>query len=193
MLTLRLQTERLLITAARPDDVVELAVLHHDNADHFAQWDPPRPPGWSTLAFWASTIERSMRDEAAGVGVRLVLRSLDDDALVGNISLQPIERGPFQNARLGYKLDPAFEGRGLMREALSSLLDAAFGPLGLHRVEANHLPENARSATLLDALGFERHGVAAAYLQIGPDGRFRDHVLRSTRAERWLARGGERS
>ena len=56
MLTLRLQTERLLITAARPDDVVELAVLHHDNADHFAQWDPPRPPGWSTLAFWASTI-----------------------------------------------------------------------------------------------------------------------------------------
>lgn len=188
MLDLHLQTERLDVNAVRPSDAIELATLHRVDAAHFAPWDPPRPVGWSTEVFWAATIERSMRDEQAGVGMRLAIRLREDDALIGTIGLQPIERGPFQNARLGYKLASAHEGRGLMREALTALLDACFGPLQLHRVEANHMPENLRSAALLDALGFERHGVATAYLQIGPDGRFRDHVLRSTRAERWRQR-----
>lgn len=92
------------------------------------------------------------------------------------------------DARLGYKLAERFVGHGLMYEALVAVLDACFGPLCLHRVEANHMPENVRSAAVLDRLGFERHGIAEAYLQIGPDGAFRDHVLRSTRAERWSAR-----
>jgi ribosomal-protein-alanine N-acetyltransferase len=62
-----------------------------------------------------------------------------------------------------------------MAEALQSVLGFAFGSLELHRVMANHVPGNDRSARLLERLGFEREGYAKAYLHL--DGRWQDHVL----------------
>jgi ribosomal-protein-alanine N-acetyltransferase len=86
---------------------------------------------------------------------------------------------------LGYSIDAAHEGRGLMREALEAVLADAFGRLGLHRVQANVRPENARSLALLARLGFEREGLAREYLFI--DGAWRDHVMTARRAPGWPA------
>jgi ribosomal-protein-alanine N-acetyltransferase len=47
----------------------------------------------------------------------------------------------------------------------------------LHRVMASYRPDNARSGRLLENLGFEREGLAKAYLKI--DGQWADHVLTS--------------
>jgi ribosomal-protein-alanine N-acetyltransferase len=62
-----------------------------------------------------------------------------------------------------------------MREALQAVVAHAFDELRLHRLEANHLPENERSARLLARLGFARIGFAPNDLFI--DGAWRDHVL----------------
>lgn len=62
-----------------------------------------------------------------------------------------------------------------MHEALEAGLAWAFGELDLHRVMANHLPRNQRSARLLQRLGFEREGYARDYLRIA--GQWEDHVL----------------
>ena len=48
-------------------------------------------------------------------------------------------------------------------------------PRASARLQANHVPENERSARVLERLGFEREGYARDYLFIG--GRWRDHVL----------------
>jgi ribosomal-protein-alanine N-acetyltransferase len=77
--------------------------------------------------------------------------------------------------RLGFSIDAACEGQGLMREALSAVVDFAFGELGLHRIEANHQPQNLRSAALLRSLGFDVQGYARDYLFL--NGAWRDHVL----------------
>jgi len=63
-----------------------------------------------------------------------------------------------------------------MREALVAVLRLAFGPLRLHRVEANIQPRNRASIDLVRSLGFRREGYSRRYLKIG--GRWRDH-------ERW--------
>jgi ribosomal-protein-alanine N-acetyltransferase len=77
---------------------------------------------------------------------------------------------------LGYSIDAELEGRGLMREALAAAIAEVFSPtVNLHRIQANVRPENARSLTLLDALGFVREGLAREYLFI--DGAWRDHVM----------------
>jgi ribosomal-protein-alanine N-acetyltransferase len=60
--------------------------------------------------------------------------------------------------------------------------DYAFGPLGLHRIQANHLPENHRSASVLRRVGFGVEGLARELVLI--EGRWRDHVLTALLAPR---------
>jgi ribosomal-protein-alanine N-acetyltransferase len=76
---------------------------------------------------------------------------------------------------LGYAIDAAHEGRGLMREALQATIEYVFDVLRLHRIQANYVPENRRSGALLERLGFVREGLARDYLFI--NGAWRDHVL----------------
>jgi len=58
---------------------------------------------------------------------------------------------------------------------LRTLIPFAFGPLGLHRLEAACLPNNDASANLLLKAGFSEEGYAKAYLKINGD--WRDHRL----------------
>jgi len=76
---------------------------------------------------------------------------------------------------LGYQIDAAAQGKGLMFEALRAALTICFTTRGLHRVQAAFIAENERSAKLLQRLAFERIGVARRYLYI--NGAWRDHVL----------------
>jgi diamine N-acetyltransferase len=50
-------------------------------------------------------------------------------------------------------------GQGLGREALTLILDHAFGELDAHRVWLDVRPDNARARHLYAALGFEREGI----------------------------------
>jgi ribosomal-protein-alanine N-acetyltransferase len=61
-------------------------------------------------------------------------------------------------AELGYALARAWWGRGIMREALSTLVGHAFGAFELRRLEAEVDPENGASNALLVSLGFTCEG-----------------------------------
>ncbi len=76
---------------------------------------------------------------------------------------------------IGYWMGQPYVGQGYMTAALKPLLAYAFGPLGLHRVEAACLPENQASHRLLLQSGFHQEGLARAYLKI--NGVWRDHLL----------------
>jgi ribosomal-protein-alanine N-acetyltransferase len=111
--------------------------------------------------------------ERPGAETYLVLRN-EDDALAGTATLGNIVLGNLRSAYLGYEAFVPFAGRGYMTEGLALVLRHAFGTLGLHRVEANVQPQNARSIALVERLGFRREGYSPRYLKIG--GRWRDHV-----------------
>ena len=64
-----------------------------------------------------------------------------------------------------------------MMEILKATTGYMFEVIGLHRIMANYMPENKRSAAVLHRLGFEREGLAKSYLKI--NGQWRDHVLTS--------------
>ncbi|UUT35007.1 GNAT family N-acetyltransferase [Microbacterium elymi] len=51
----------------------------------------------------------------------------------------------------------------------------AFGQLGLHRIQAETVPENTASQKVLQRNGFTQYGLAPRYLKI--DGQWRDHVM----------------
>lgn len=62
-----------------------------------------------------------------------------------------------------------------MFEGVSAVIQYAFDELMIHRIMANFVPSNDRSARLLERLGFEREGYAREYLFIRD--RWDDHVL----------------
>jgi RimJ/RimL family protein N-acetyltransferase len=63
-----------------------------------------------------------------------------------------------QRAEIGYILNRQFWRQGLMREALEAVFQFGFGPMQLHRIEADVDPDNEGSLALLESMGFKREG-----------------------------------
>lgn len=124
---------------------------------------------------------------ARGEAFRYWLRLREDPSgLIGNFHVSSVVRGPFQSAMLGYQIDQALEGQGLMHEALQAGVAEMFSRrVNLHRLQAAHLPENLRSQAVLERLGFERVGVSRQYLFI--NGAWRDHVIHALVNPRFVA------
>lgn len=118
--------------------------------------------------------------------VSLVGWRTDDDVLVAVVNLSEIVRGGFQNAYCGFYANAAAAGQGLTRETLELALTYAFTTEGLHRVEANVQPTNARSLALVRRVGFRHEGFSPAYLHI--EGAWRDHERFAITAEEWSSR-----
>ena len=171
-----LRTTRLLLRPPHADLAEPVADFLRRNSAHFAPWDPPRPAGLHTVAHQRDLLASQALAQANGSAYRWFLTRHDAPGrVVGSASLSNVARGPHQGASLGYALDAASQGAGLMHEALQAVIGEAFGPLNLHRLQAAVRPENARSAAVLQRLGFREVGLARDYLFI--DGAWRDHVL----------------
>lgn len=171
----------------RADDAPALHAFHVRNDAHFTSTSPRRPSQFYTAAFWAEAIARSESDFREDR--RVALNVFQGSDIVAMVNLMNIVRGALRGCDLGYGVDAAHQGTGLMFWAVQRALDYAFSGLGLHRVQANHLPENQRSARLLSRLGFKREGYAERFLLI--DGLWRDHVLNALLHDAWLPPAGE--
>jgi len=107
----------------------------------------------------------------------------DGDEIAGVFNLSQIAYGSFQSAYLGYYAFAPSAGQGLMSEGLALVLRQTFGPLKLHRLEANIQPGNDASRRLVERAGFEYEGFSPRYLKIG--GRWRDHERWAITREAW--------
>ncbi|MFO0759643.1 MAG: GNAT family N-acetyltransferase [Byssovorax sp.] len=170
-------TERLRLTILPPDEARRLLTYAVENDAHLAPWEPPRPEGYFTEAYWRRRLTQNLDEHARDRSLRLTIlpRGEPDAPILGHVNFNSFIRGAFQACTLGYSMDHRWEGRGLMREALEGAIAHLFGPLAMHRVMANYIPGNERSGRLLRRLGFVVEGYARDYLFIG--GAWRDHVL----------------
>ncbi len=98
----------------------------------------------------------------------------DTDEVIGTTTLAQIDPANAR-AELGFALGRDHWGRGYAREAVARLLDFAFGPLELARLEADVDPNNLRSLKLVESLGFVREGLARERWRVG--GGVQDGVL----------------
>ncbi len=90
------------------------------------------------------------------------MRRVADRGLVGVINAGEPVMGVFRSAYLGYYAFAGSERQGLMTEGLALVLDAAFGSLGFHRLEANIQPANRRLAGAGEAAGISPGRLLAA-------------------------------
>jgi [ribosomal protein S5]-alanine N-acetyltransferase len=162
--------------ATRPGSRVELRDLVLADRDAFLEmvresrdlhrpwtYPPERPDQFNDL------VSRTGRDDFVCLAAVLA----ENGELVGIFTISQIVRGYFQSAYLGYYANARHAGKGLMAEAMMLVLDHAFGPLALHRLEANIQPGNQPSIALARGAGFRLEGFSPRYLLIG--GQWRDH------------------
>ncbi|EFC79908.1 GNAT family N-acetyltransferase [Parafrankia sp. EUN1f] len=151
------------------------------NADWLAPWEATRPGApsvretWNehqTFSVYSQMMHRLRAQSRAGAALAFVIAI--DGRLAGQLTVSTIVRGAFNSAQVGYWLDGARAGRGITPTALALVTDHCFGPVGLHRLEANVRPENAASRRMLTKLGFREEGLHRRFLAI--DGEYRDHI-----------------
>jgi len=79
----------------------------------------------------------------------------DEPKLIGTICCWNISKEN-NSAETGYELLPAYQGKGIMQEALAKVIEYGFDIMKLHRIEAFADADNSRSANLLLKLHFAR-------------------------------------
>jgi [ribosomal protein S5]-alanine N-acetyltransferase len=138
----------------------------------------PWEPSWASDELSRDAFRRRLRAYGdvvrAGTGAPHFIFRHDDDTLVGGINLNNIQRGIAQYCSVGYWIGQPYARRGYMHDALRTLVAFALNELKLHRVEANCLPANTASLTLLEKTGFSFEGKSRAFLKI--NGAWEDHL-----------------
>ena len=153
-------------------------------------WEPrPKgaPPAAEDRNSFASRCSLRERERQLGTGYGFGI--FVGRRLVGELTVSSVQRGPFQSAFVGYWVDQAEAGQGLVPEAVVVALAFAFEDLGLHRIEISIIPRNSRSLRVVEKLGIRSEGVALRFLQI--DGEWEDHARFAITDDEWTIRRDE--
>lgn len=153
-------------------DAAALAAAYDRNRDHLAPFEPRRLASFYRVASQHNAIRDTIeaRRQLRGVGWLI----FDERRVIGRINLNNLVHGVLRSADLGYWIDAGLTGQGL-GTAATEFVCAAAADLGLHRVGASTLTDNAASQAVLRKTGFQQIGRAPAYLFI--NGAWRDHDL----------------
>ncbi len=171
----RLQHGRVGLRPLRLRDAGRWSSLRLRNEAWLAPWEPSSPYPWSqrhTRSAYMSMVN-ALRGQARQ-GTTLPFAVLYDDVLVGQLTVSNVVRGVLRSAHVGYWIDEAHAGRGVTPTALALAVDHCFGPVGLHRIQADVRPENTASRRVVEKLGFRQEAFYLRYLDI--DGAYRDHL-----------------
>lgn len=90
-------------------------------------------------------------------GIRWGITTSDSDKLIGTAGIWRIDR-LHKRGEIGYELLPDHWGKGIMKKALSAIIDFGFKKMNFHSLEANTDPRNIASNKLLESLGFCKEG-----------------------------------
>lgn len=174
----RLHDGRVGLRPLRIRDASAWSEIRIRNEEWLAPWEgrpeSQLPATWAERhsgAVFAAMLRAVRREAKAGRGMSLAVTY--DGRLAGQVTANGIVRGAFDSAYVGYWVDGALAGRGILPNALAMVVDHLLGPVGLHRVEANIRPENVASRRVVEKLGFRPEGLHKRYLFI--DGGWRDH------------------
>jgi RimJ/RimL family protein N-acetyltransferase len=149
-----LETPRLRVRPVAESDLASLMDVNGD--DQVTRFLPYAT--WRSMEDAHAWYKRIAGLQEAGSAIQLVAVDKASAAAIATCLLFQFEPKS-ERAELGYVLGRAHWGKGLMREALTAVLDHAFGPMRVRRLEAHVDPRNEASRGLAKRLGFTREGL----------------------------------
>ncbi len=98
-------------------------------------------------------IERLDSNLKSDIGIAWGITTKESQELIGSICLWNFSEDK-KTAEVGYDLDPKFQGKGIMSEALKAVLEFGFNQRGFETIEAYTDYRNFPSKKLLKTHGF---------------------------------------
>lgn len=188
----RLHGRRVMLRQLDVRDFADWRDVRRRNHDWLTRWEPRRVPGGPDVVenrdAFASRCSARAREWQLGTGYGFGVFA-EEGAFAGEMNISSVQRGPFQNAYVGYWIDEARAGGGYTPEALVVAARFAFEELGLHRLQVAIIPRNGPSRRVVEKLGLREEGVALRYLEI--NGVWEDHVRYGFTSEEWTSRKEE--
>ena len=152
------------------------------NQAWFKPWDATPPPEAGRAPYTFADMLRNQQGlakECRGLPWALTwddgwpVRPARQTRVIGTVGVNGITWGSSRSAAIGYWIDRAWAGRGLVPMGVAMAVDYCFGQLHLHRLEIDILPENGPSHRVVEKLGFKPDGTRRSLLHI--NGVWRDH------------------
>jgi RimJ/RimL family protein N-acetyltransferase len=144
-----IETERLLLRRSRPEDAATISAYRSDpNVNRQQGWDRTDLEG-----VLADIVEMSGRSPGEPGGwVQFTVEEGGGGRIVGDVGLSVADGEPGV-IKIGYTIDPAFQGLGYATEAIRALVEYAFETLGAELVRAHASAENAPSIRVAEKVG----------------------------------------
>jgi len=144
-----LKTKRLVLRAVNDHDAAVIFRLHHDERVQEFRGEPvfeKEEEAMKRIFYWRKLF-------ANGNGIRWGIEMKATNKLIGTIGFKSISHQHLR-ADIGYELDPDWWNRGIMTEAIETVLNFGFEEMKLHSVEANITPGHIASQRVLEKSGF---------------------------------------
>jgi len=186
--SLELAGRRISLRPLMPGDFEQWREVRTRSRDWLVRWEPKpvigQPDAAEDRRVFAARCGARDRERQLGTGYGFGI--FVAGRFAGEINISSIQRGPFQNAYVGYWIDKAMAGQGYVPESAVLVFRFAFEELALHRIQVAIIPRNQASRRVAEKLGLREEGVAFRYLEI--NGVWEDHVRYAITAEEWWQR-----
>lgn len=165
--------------------------MRRRNVDWLTKWEPRRPPSSPDVVEDRSAfaLRCHAREREWQLGTGFGFGIFVEGCFAGEINLNSVQRGAYQNAYVGYWIDEAHAGHGYMPEAVALIARFAFDDQKLHRIQISIVPRNAASRRVVEKLAVRAEGIAERYLEI--NGVWEDHIRFAMTSDEWESRRGE--
>jgi len=182
---------RILLRRLQPSDFEQWRDVRRRNVDWLTKWEPRRPPSSPDVVEDRSAfaLRCHAREREWQLGTGFGFGIFVEGCFAGEINLNSVQRGAYQNAYVGYWIDEAHAGHGYMPEAVALIARFAFDDQKLHRIQISIVPRNAASRRVVEKLAVRAEGIAERYLEI--NGVWEDHIRFAMTSDEWESRRGE--
>lgn len=166
----QLESSRLLfqdLTEAAPGEILEM----RSDPQIFEFLDRQPAQTNEDVAKFIEIVKNAFRDQS---GISWVLIQKTDLKIAGYLGLWRIDK-EHNRGEIGYALKPAYWGKGLMKEAIDTVVQFGFKQMELHSIMADVNPLNTKSLRVLEKCNFKRE----AYLRENffYNGKYLDSVI----------------
>ena len=154
-----LETHRLVLRKVRKGDVLDIFTYSSDiEVTRFLRWGPHQVEK-DTENYINEVLVQYREGQDGSWAIELK----QNNSIIGHIHLMEIDV-LHRKAQIGFVLSKSYWNKGIMTEALISVLEYSFETLGLNRLEGLCISSNPAAIRVLEKVGMKKEGVLREYL-----------------------------